>query len=167
MKSFNFRSFYGNRGERFLSSSGSSVVPEYQLSIDEKGVRSLKVVGQKDLYAEIQSHKDSCDVHNILKRYVNGDASVLNQRLGYFADSTMFPKSYAEMYQRVVDGESFFNGLPIEVRKEFNFNPVEFFSQMGTDSFNTIMSKYGSNNPSSVDGSPASDGGSSADNNGA
>lgn len=149
MKSFVFRSFYGNRGERFFSSSGTSVVPEYQLSIDEKGVRSLKVVGQKDLYAEIQSHKESCDVHSILKRFVNGDASVLNQKLGYFADATMFPKSYAEMYQRVVDGESFFNGLPIEIRKEFNFNPVEFFSQMGTDSFNSIMSQFSNTEPTS------------------
>lgn len=149
MKSFVFRSFYGNRGERFLSSSGSSVVPEYQLSIDDKGVRSLKVVGQKDLYAEIQSHKESCDVHSILKRFANGDASVLNQKLGYFADATTFPKSYAEMYQRVVDGESFFNGLPIEIRKEFNFNPVEFFSQMGTDSFNAIMSQFSNTEPTS------------------
>ncbi len=147
MKSFTFRSFYGNRGERFFSSSGSSVVPEYQLSIDDKGVRSLKVVGQKDLYAEIQSHKESCDIHNILMRYANGDASVLNQRLGYFADTTMFPKSYAEMYQRVVDGENFFNGLPVEIRKEFNFNPVEFFSQMGTDSFNAIMSQFSNTEP--------------------
>ncbi len=137
-----FRSFYDNRGERFISDSGSGVIPEYQLSIDDKGFRSLKVVGQKDLYAEIQSHKDSCDVHNILKRFANGDVSVLDQKLGYFADATMFPKSYAEMYQRVVDGESFFNGLPVEIRKEFNFNPVEFFSQLGTDSFNTIMSQF-------------------------
>lgn len=147
MLDLDFRSFYGNRGERFPSSSGSSVVPEYQLSIDEKGVRSLKVVGQKDLYAEIQSHKESCDVHNILMRYANGDTTALTQRLGYFADSTMFPRSYAEMYQRVVDGESFFNGLPVEIRKEFNFNPVEFFSEMGTDSFNAIMSKYSNPEP--------------------
>lgn len=156
MKSFVFRSFYGNRGERFLSSSGSSVVPEYQLHIDSKGVRSLKVVGQKDLYAEIQSHKDSCDVHNILKRFANGDTSVLDQRLGYFADATNFPKSYAEMYQRVVDGETFFNGLPVDIRKEFNFNPVEFFSQMGTDSFNAIMSQF-SERPNGVDDKAAID----------
>lgn len=124
------------------SVSGDRVIATYALVVDDSGKRELKQIGEKDLYGEIQSHKESVDIKNILMRYANGDVSALNQRIGVFMDATQFPKSYAEMYQRVQEGENFFNDLPLEIRSEFNHNPMEFFSSIGTERFSAFLSKY-------------------------
>lgn len=135
---------------RVASEVGTSTVPEYVLSISDEGVRELKEVGVKDIYAEIQSHAASVDIHNVLARYARGDIDALNQRVGMFLDVTQFPKTYAEMYQRILEGEQMFDSLPIDVRREFNFNPVEFFSSIGTEKFSAFMEKYGNDEPDPV-----------------
>lgn len=129
--------------ERVTSELGSSVVATYALCVNDDGSRELKQVGEKDLYGEIQSHKESVDIKSILTRYANGDVSALNQRVGMFIDATQFPKTYAEMYQRIQEGENFFKELPVEIRAEFNHNPMEFFSAIGTEKFSAFMDKYG------------------------
>ena len=133
-----FPTSYSDRG-RFHAAAGSRFKPTYKMSVDEDGKRSLKVVGKVDLYAEIQSYKDSCDINYILERFANGDQTALSRVQGIYGDFSQMPTTYAELSQRVIDAENLFNSLPLEVRQQFNFSPSEFFAAIGTEKYNDLF----------------------------
>lgn len=132
---------------RFNSATGDRFEPSYKMSIDENGVRELKVSGKIDTYAQIQSYKDSTDVNVILQRFANGDQSALSKIQGVYGDFTNMPTTLAQLSQRVLDAENLFNALPLATREQFNFSPSEFFASIGSDKFNAIF-KDDSNQPS-------------------
>lgn len=92
-----------------------------------------------NLYSEIQSHKESVDINCILERFERGDMNVLNRRTGIYLDVTDMPKSYAEMYQRIMDAEAHFKALPLDVREKFHHSPQEFFAAIGTDKWTDVF----------------------------
>lgn len=92
-----------------------------------------------NLYSEIQSHKESVDINCILERFERGDMNVLNRRSGIYLDVTDMPKSYAEMYQRIMDAEAQFKALPLNIREQFNHSPQEFFAAIGTDKWYDVF----------------------------
>lgn len=124
---------------RFRTNSGQRKMPTYKMKVDENGVRTLRKVGEKDIYAEIQSYKDSTDINYILARYARGDVSALSKIQGTYGDFTQIPTTLAELSQRVIDAENIFYQLPIEKRAEFNHSPSEFFAQFGSEKFNAIF----------------------------
>lgn len=63
----------------FPTQVGSPVVLTYTPEYDKQGNLQLVQDGEKDLYAEIQSHKDSTDLALILNRYFNGDPMALSR----------------------------------------------------------------------------------------
>ena len=63
---------------QFISESGSPVKTLYCLKYSNNGVQMLDVCGETNLYAEIQSHRESTDLISLLK---NLDP---NQTSGYF-----------------------------------------------------------------------------------
>lgn len=121
------------------SHSGSEFEPVYKLITDEDGYRNLTIVGKKDLYAEIQASKDSCDINLILERFARGDESALSRLQGVYGDFTEMPKTLAELQQRVLDAEVLFSQLPLEERAKFDYNPSVFFAAMGTAEFNAAI----------------------------
>lgn len=125
--------------KRVFSEVGSRMQPTYKMHVDENGKRELRKVGEIDLYAQIQSYKDSVDINVLLQRFARGDESALSKIQGVYGDFTQMPKTYRELAQRVIDAENIFNQLPIDIRKEFNFSPSEFFSSIGSDKFNEIF----------------------------
>lgn len=127
--------------KRTRSKVGSRMQPTYKMHVDELGRRELRKVGEVDLYAQIQSYKDSVDINVLLQRFARGDESALSKIQGVYGDFTQMPKTYAELAQRVIDAENIFNHLPIETRREFNFSPSEFFSSIGTDKWNSIFAE--------------------------
>lgn len=116
---------YGDK-QSFNANAGERIHTTYQLGFDDDGKRCLKPKGRVDVYNEIQSHAASVDIHVILDRFNNGDLSVLDNGRGYYLDLTQFPKTYAEMVQRMADAEAYFNSLPVEERKKYNFSLEEF-----------------------------------------
>lgn len=127
--------------QHYYTNAGSPVSPEYVLRVNESGVQELVQTGVTDLYSEIQSHADSVDIHKIIERFQNGDSIDFNQRPAIYADITEMPKTFAELYQRMVDCENYFNTLPNEIKEAFNYNCGEFIASIGTDKFDDVFSK--------------------------
>lgn len=124
---------------RVRSAAGSGVKPSFKMKVDINGRRHLVVDGEIDVYQQIQSHKDSCDIEYIMTRFANGDTSVLSKTQGLYGDFTNVPTSINELQNRVMDAERLFYQLPVETREKFEHNPSRFYAMIGSDSFNEIM----------------------------
>lgn len=128
--------------QKIESNPGERFAPTYSMKFQEDGTKDLVETGKVDVYAKIQSYKDSCDINVILERFVNGDESVLNVNTPSFGDFTEYPTTYAEMLQRTHDAEEMFMQLPVEVRAEFNHSPGEFFASIGSEKFTKVYDKH-------------------------
>lgn len=120
---------------RFISNGGQRERILYQPKFDENGVMDLVESGKEDLYDFIQSHAESVDIHVILARFQNGDIDALSRVQGAYGDFTNLPTSYAELLNRVNEGQSFFNSLPVDIRAKFNHNFAEFMAGMDKPDF--------------------------------
>lgn len=135
--------------ERFFMPSGEGIARTYMLNIDDNGCECLVCTGQTDIYAEIQSYREGCDLAMLLR---NIDPSALNSMVSSFTaddlvnsgivDYATMPTTLGGMFNLVQKGENMFNGLPEEIRKEFNYSVKNFVSQFGTQAFNDILAKY-------------------------
>lgn len=126
-------------GVRGLSKTGSPKKPLYRLFVDDDGKRELRKSGEYDLYAEIQSYKDSCSIEYILSRFAAGDTSALSRVQGVYGDFTEMPTTMAELQQRVIDATALFDSLPLDVREQYNFSPSEFFAQLDSEKTKNIF----------------------------
>lgn len=126
-------------GVRGLSKTGSPKKSLYRLFVDEDGKRELRKSGEYDLYAEIQSYKDSCSIEYILSRFAAGDTSALSRVQGIYGDFTEMPTTMAELQQRVIDATALFDSLPLDVREQYNFSPSEFFAQLDSEKTKNIF----------------------------
>lgn len=120
---------------RFISNGGQRERILYQPKFDENGVMDLVESGKEDLYDFIQSNAESVDIHVILARFQNGDIDALSRVQGAYGDFTNMPTSYAELLNRVNEGQSFFNSLPVDIRAKFNHNFAEFMAGMDKPDF--------------------------------
>ena len=124
---------YSNTGERFYTEAGTPVVKKYSSKVNEKGDTIVYEDGEEDLYSYIQSFADSTNIINIVKRFVNGDVSVLETRQGEFMDLTQIPDNYFDMVNSMRRGEELFNQLDPEIKAKFGQDPTKFLSTIGTD----------------------------------
>ena len=131
---FKFPSLYDKR-ERVISNSGNPFKKIYKPVVRDDGVLDLVEAGEESLYDSIQSWKDSVDINVILARYANGDVDALSKVQGAFGDFSQFPKTYAEMLNRVIQGKQMFASLPLEIREKFNHNFAEFIAAMDKPDF--------------------------------
>lgn len=137
-----FRTQYMAR-ERIPANSGERFKALYTPVFDKDGNFELQVSGKEDLYAFIQSHAESVDIHVILERFARGDVSALSKVQGTYGDFTTVPKTYAELLNSVIQGEQYFLSLPVEVRAKFDHdfhkwmismdNMPDWLSKMGID----------------------------------
>lgn len=137
---------------RFPSGLGNRMKKRYYPKYDEAGRWHLEEEKEMDnLYLDIQSHKDSCDINVLMARYRNGEVDVLNQINGQYGDYTEIPTNFAELMNNVIAGENMFNSLPVEVRAKFNHNFVEFMQSAGTDEW---FANIGATRPVAPDRAP-------------
>ncbi len=118
---------------------GSGMKDTYKMHVDADGKRELKKSGEYNLYADIQSYKDSVSIDYILTRFVNGDETALSRVQGIYGDFTQMPTTMAELQQRVIDAEHLFNNLPLDIREKYNFSASEFFAQLDSDKTKAIF----------------------------
>ena len=118
---------------------GSGMKDTYKMHVDADGKRELKKSGEYNLYADIQSYKDSVSIDYILTRFVNGDDTALSRVQGIYGDFTQMPTTLAELQQRVIDAEHLFNNLPLDIREQYNFSASEFFAQLDSDKTKAIF----------------------------
>lgn len=134
-----FRKTYERK--RMTSNPGCRMENEYKVVKDDDGDTILKKVGEYCLYDQIQSYKDSCDLNKIIEKFkITGDPSLLMQKQTFYADVTEYPKSYAEMLQTYQAAKEFFYSLPVDDRAKFNNDPDQFYSSIGSETFNSIFS---------------------------
>ena len=118
---------------------GSGMKDTYKMHVDADGKRELKKSGEYNLYADIQSYKDSVSIDYILTRFINGDETALSRVQGIYGDFTQMPTTMAELQQRVIDAEHLFNNLPLDIREQYNFSASEFFAQLDSDKTKAIF----------------------------
>uniref|UniRef100_A0AAU8B0A8 Internal scaffolding protein n=1 Tax=Dulem virus 161 TaxID=3145638 RepID=A0AAU8B0A8_9VIRU len=126
---------------RVFSNLGSRDHILYSPVLDENGHLELEESGVENIYDMIQSHKDSCDINLLVKRFAAGEIDVLEKRQGQYLDVTQFPVTYAEMLNNVIDGEKKFYELPVEVRARFGHSFTQWLAAM--DNMPDWLSKMG------------------------
>nr|DAH83097.1 MAG TPA: Scaffold protein [Microviridae sp.] len=129
-----FKTQYHAR-DRIFADPGSPIHITYAGHYDEKGRVVLEESGRENIYDQIQSHAESCDIHVLMKRYMNGDATALSQAQGQYLDATQFPKTYADMLNFVNDQERAFMALPVDVREKFGNSFSEYLAASGEPDF--------------------------------
>lgn len=135
-----------DKPERFYTDVGSRDVPTYRAVIDDAGRIDLVQSGLHNLYSEIQSHRDGVDIHVILERFAEtGDQTLIDRRQALYLDVADFPKTYAEMYQQIMDSKAEFYQLPLEIRAKFNHSPEEFFASIGTQKWFDVFGQNDNN----------------------
>lgn len=134
-----FATQFTRQGERQLSNVGSGMKDTYKMHVDDDGKRELRKSGEYNLYAEIQSYKDSVSIDYILSRFVNGDESALSRVQGIYGDFTEMPKTMAELQQRIIDAEDLFYQLPLDIRAQYNHSPSEFYAQLDSEKTKNIF----------------------------
>lgn len=137
-----FRNKYFNDSANFRSNPGKHIIDEYGLVTSDDGITTVDVVGQKNLDAIIQSNKDSGNIALLVARYNAGDTSALNKAHGVFGDFRNMPTTYAEMVSRLNECRAVFEGLPTEIKEEFENNPDVFWSQFGSEKFNKVFEGF-------------------------
>lgn len=116
----------------FITPSGSAIKDIYSSKVLDDGTVELVKTGEENFNDYIQSFRDSVDIGVILKKAVMGDLSGLQRVQGFYADTTKFPKTKAEMLQIVMDAQSNFEKLPNEIREKFDYDFNKFFATMDT-----------------------------------
>lgn len=104
------------------SDPGTPIHKLLKPKFDSHGNYELVEAGEVNIYDEIQSHAESCDINVLMKRYQNGDAAALSKVQGTYFDATGMPKTYAEMLNTIIAAESQFNSLPLDERSKFDFS---------------------------------------------
>lgn len=156
-----FKTQYDEKRERVFTNPGNPMKDVYKMRLNEKGQQVLEKVSQYSLFDEIQSHLEETEIHALVERYqLTGDPSVLMKQPGQYGDFTALPTSLADVYRFVADANNFFEDLPVEVRREYNFSASEFFADIGSEKSQAIFKKYkldGSSVPSVLDMSNSND----------
>lgn len=131
---FNFPTLFDKRA-RVHCDSGNPMKKVFKPIVRDDGVVELVEAGQESLYDFIQSWKDSVDINVILARYANGDVDALSKVQGAYGDFSQFPKTYAELLNRVNQGKLMFDDLPLALREKYNFDFAQFMAAMDQPDF--------------------------------
>lgn len=115
-----------------VSEEGCGIVPLYRADYTKEGVLELKEDGEHDLYADIQSHVASTDIHMILDRYFAGDPEALNRVQGSYIDASEVPDNYHEAMSLLYNARKDFLTLPPEIKEKFNNDPDQWIAALGT-----------------------------------
>lgn len=110
--------------------------------IYEDGELVYKEKGITNVYEEIQAAAESVDLHAIMNRYENGDATALNKVQGMYIDAVDLPKNYAELYDAVSKADMVFETLPADIKSQFNNSAATFWKNYGEEEFDQIINTY-------------------------
>ena len=125
--------------KRIYSSSGDKTEPIYEPVLNDDGTIDLVVTGERDLQEYIQSFAEDCTLENILKRYALGDQTALSKVQGFYADTTEMPKTFRDVLDSVIKGQSMFDQLPIEIKQKFNNDFNQWFVDIGSEDWCAAM----------------------------
>lgn len=102
-----------------IPSVSGSPVKSLFVPFVNKGHLDIKVSGDFDLQAQIESESCLCDINYLIERFNLGDVDALNKRQAFFADITSYPGSYREAVDILKDGRSFYDSLSADEKKRY------------------------------------------------
>lgn len=132
---------YKNYADRIADGSchtclnpGSRLVSTFHMEVNTKGYPALVKDGEHDLYAEIQSFADTCDLQNVL---ANFDLSTGVAPMSYddakdgvvdfvVTNISGEPSTLGNVFNDARACDDFFARLPLDVRKHFGHSVVNF-----------------------------------------
>lgn len=120
-----FKTQYDSR-DRFYTSIGNPIVETFTGRYDKNGDLQLVSTGIENLYDKIQAEAAACDMDNILRRFANGDISVLSQVQGVYADVADAPMHFTDALNMVRSVEDAFNQMPAEQREKYDNDWVKY-----------------------------------------
>lgn len=121
-----------------FSSAGSPVKDKFIMEVTSKGYPSLRKTGVHNVYDEIQSYREGCDLSAILQSF--GNECPRFNPLDY-EEAEAFVNDFSNassLGDLVNDGESvkqFFNELPLEVRNCFDNSVHKFARDFTSEGF--------------------------------
>ncbi len=115
-----------NKGD-YSSACGCGICPVYDyIPVGEKGRCKLVQIGEENRQGIIESWEDSVDLHALLSRYLDGDASALERRQAMFADITGLPDNVHAYHDAASTAQSVFESLSDDVRHFYGDSLQEF-----------------------------------------
>ena len=112
---------------------GDPIHKIYSPIVNDDGTIELVESDKENTDEKIQADLESTDLRLIVQRYINGDVEALNQKQLSFGDTTVFPKSYAELLQLQINAKQAYDKLPNEIKEKFGNDSNQFFVQAGSD----------------------------------
>lgn len=126
-----FKTGFTVREIRFKCPTGEKTEMRHNPIIKKDGRRELVRDREVDIYNLIQSHREECEIENIIRRAVEGDYNALNAINGTYADITNCPSSIAEAQQYIINAKAEFDKLPKDIKAKFEYNPEIYVAEMG------------------------------------
>lgn len=120
------------KNRRFCE-TGSKTEMRHRAHITKDGRRVLIKDKEVAIYYLIQSHREECEIENIIRRAVEGDYTALNASNPIYTDITNCPSSIAEAQQFIIDAKENFEKLPKEIKAKFEFNAELYIAEMSND----------------------------------
>lgn len=154
-----------NNPEPVSSCPGSTMRPEFKLSVGKDGRKCLTKIRDIDISAYINSFSAGCDMAVILNKLQAGLISTDFDEKNC-VDLSVFPKDVVDAMQKTKEFKNQFSDFSPEVQKLFNYDPNLFIQSFidGSleDALSTLQSTV-SPADSPVDSSAASSKDSTAD----
>lgn len=120
-----------NPGPVESTPAGEMEIPVFDYKTNSKGVKELVMTDKKqNIYDIKQEYLEESKVENIIRRYTMGDLDALNKRKGQYIDTTKMPTTLAGWEQARINAENEFDKLPLEVRKEYDYNAIEYYDSL-------------------------------------
>lgn len=113
-----FNTLYDRENQGNVTSAcGCGVRPVYDyIPVGQEGNLQLVQVGEENRQGIIESWEESVDLHALLSRYLDGDASALERRQAMFADITGLPDNVHAYHDAATTAQSVFDSLSDDVR---------------------------------------------------
>lgn len=129
-----FNTLYDRENQRdYTSACGCGVRPVYDyIPAGKEGWLKLVQVGEENRQGLIESWEESVDLHALLSRYFDGDATALERRQAMFADITGLPDNVHAYHEAATTAQSVFDNLPDDVRSFYGDSVQEFLQGIFT-----------------------------------
>lgn len=113
------------------------------MSFNTRETRRSRIDFKKDKGLTEQSHKDSCDIRNIMRKYEKTGVLDHNAKhAGRYMDMPT-PVDFKEAMDIIASANSMFESVPAEIRADFNNNPATFLAFMQNAENREKIKEYG------------------------